>query len=82
MKKLIFAVGSMAVATSIAWAQNDGSPNAPDAHGPGFSYYGGSYAAPQPASPADYGFNPTAHYWDYYRLDPGHGIDVDRTTPP
>jgi hypothetical protein len=78
VKKLVFAIGSMAVATSIAWAQNDGSPNGRY----GFSYYGSAYAASEAASPADYGFDPTAHYWDYYRLDPGHGIDVDRTTPP
>jgi hypothetical protein len=25
---------------------------------------------------------PPAHYWDYYRLDPGHGMDVDRTMLP
>jgi hypothetical protein len=74
VKKLLFALGSVALATSSAWAQNDGSPNPP--------YFGSPYAAAQPASPADYGFDPTAHYWDYYRLDPGHGIDVDRTTPP
>jgi hypothetical protein len=82
MKKLIFAVGFMAVATSTAWAQNDGAPNARYGHEPGFSYYGGPHPAQQLASPAYNGFDPTARYWDYYRLDPGHGIDVDRTTPP
>jgi hypothetical protein len=77
VKKLVFAVGSfMAVATSTAWAQDDAFSNAPYSHEPGYYYYGSSYA-PQPASPAYYGVDPTAHYWDYYRLDP-----VDRTTPP
>ena len=79
MKKLIFTVGFMAVVTSTAWAQNDGFPNG--GHGPGFDYYARAYAA-QLAGPDYYGFDPTGHYWDYYRLDPGHGIDVDRTTPP
>ena len=81
MKKLVFAVGSMAVATSTAWAQNDAFTNAPYGHEPGYYYYGSPHA-PQPTSPAYYGVDPTAHYWDYYRLDPGHGIDVERTTPP
>jgi len=40
---------------------------------PGFYYFGTPDAAAQAA---------TAHYWDYYRLDQGHGIDVDRTTLP
>jgi hypothetical protein len=81
VKKLLFAVGAMAVATSTAWGQNDGFPYAPYDHESGYYYYGSPYP-PQPASPAYYGVDPTAHYWDYYRLDPGHGIDVDRTTPP
>jgi hypothetical protein len=72
VKKLFFALGSLAVAVSTAWTQND----------PGFYYFGTPDAAAQPESPANYGFDPTAHYWDYYRFEPGHGIDVDRTTPP
>jgi hypothetical protein len=80
VKKLVFAVGFMAVAISTAWAQNDSFPNALYGYGPGF--HEGPYAVPQSANPAYYGVDPTAHYWDYYRLDPGHGIDVDRTTPP
>jgi hypothetical protein len=79
VKNLFFALGSMAVFTSTAWAQNDGSPTAPYGHDPGFFE---SPSAARPANPAYYGFDPTAHYWDYYRVDPGHGIDVDRTTPP
>jgi hypothetical protein len=82
VKKLVLAVGCMAVATSTAWALNGGSPNVAYGQGPGFYYDGGPYAAPQPASLAYYGFDPTAHYWDYYRLDLGHGIDVDQTTRP
>jgi hypothetical protein len=82
VKKLVFAVGSIiAVATSTAWAQNDGFPHAPYGLKPGYYYYGSPYT-PEPTRLAYYGFDPTAHYWDYYRLDPGHGADVDRTTPP
>jgi hypothetical protein len=82
VKKLFFALGSMAVATSIAWAQGDGSPNAPYSSDPGFYSYESPYAAADPTNPAYRSFDPTAHYWDYYGLEPGHGIDVDRTTPP
>jgi len=32
--------------------------------------------------PVRLAFDSTAHYWDFYPLEPGHGIDVDRTTPP
>jgi hypothetical protein len=82
VKKLFFALGSMAVATSTAWAQSDGSPNAPYSRDSGFYSSESPYVAADPTYPAYRGFDPTAHYWDYYRLDPGHGIDVDRTTPP
>jgi len=81
LKELVFAVGSIAIATSTAWAQNEGFPNAPYGHEPGYYYYASPYTPP-PASPAYYGVDPTAHYWDYYRIDPGRGIDADRTTPP
>jgi hypothetical protein len=80
VKHLFFALGSLAVFTSTAWAQNGGPPTAPYDQDPEF--FGSPSAAARPASPAYYGFDPTAHYWDYYRFDPGHGIDVDRTTPP
>jgi len=58
----------MAVAASTAWTRNNS----------GFYYFGSPDAAAQLAN----GFDHTAHYWDYYRLNQGHGIDVDRTTPP
>ncbi len=74
VKKLVFAVGLMAITTLTAWAQNDGSRN-------GSAYYSANTYAAQPPG-ADQGFDPTAHYWDYYPLHPGRGTDVDRTTPP
>lgn len=77
MKKLFFAVGFVAVATSTARAQNDSFWNDHRSA----SYYSADTYTAQPPMP-DQGFDPTAHYWDYYRLDPGHGFDVDRTTPP
>ena len=76
MKKLVFAVGFMAIASSSAGAQNNGNSNGP----PTYYYSAESFEALPPT--ADQGFDPTAHYWDYYRVDPGHGIDADRTTPP
>jgi hypothetical protein len=83
VKESFFAVGFIAVATSIAWAQNEGSSNGPYyGRGPEFYYSGDSYAASPPGDAAHQGFDPTAHYWDYYRFDPDHGRDVDRATPP
>jgi hypothetical protein len=75
VKKLAFAVVLMAVATSTAGAQNDAN-----GHRSAYYYSADTYA-PEPPG-ADQRFDPTAHYWDYYRVDQGHGIDVDRTTPP
>jgi hypothetical protein len=75
VKKLVIAIVLMAVATSTAVAQNDGSRKG---HWSAYYY---SADAPQPPG-ADQSFDSTAHYWDYYRVDPDHGIDVDRTTPP
>jgi hypothetical protein len=79
VKNLMFALGLMAVFASTAWAQNDGSLTAPHSYDPGFF---GNPSTTRPTGSASYRFDPTAHYWDYYRVDPGHGIDVDRTTPP
>jgi hypothetical protein len=80
VKKLVFAVGFMAVIASTAWAQNDGSSKGPNGYWPQYYYSANTYDAQPPGT--GQAFDPTAHYWDYYRLDPGHGIDVDRTTPP
>ena len=77
MKKFVFSVGFVAVATSTVWAQNDRLPAAPGGIRQGY-YYEGPYS-PQPSGPAYYGVDPTAHYWDYY---PEHDMAVDRTTPP
>lgn len=77
MKIFVFVVGLAAIASSCAWAQDNGSKGP---YGQLPVYSAGSYAGLPPG--ADQRFDPTAHYWDYYRLEPGHGTDVDRTTPP
>jgi hypothetical protein len=86
VKKLLFAVGFLAIATSTAWAQVYGYWSAP--YGYGASYY--NYPVPYPYAPqlyaappgyyGFYGFDPTAHNWDYYRVDqPGRGNNAEST---
>ncbi len=79
MKNLLLALVATAFASLGAWAQNDGS-NGASGRMPDYYYSADSYEAQPPGS--DQRFDPIAHYWDYYRLDPGDGRDVDQTTPP
>jgi hypothetical protein len=83
MKKLLFAAGFLAIATSVASAQTYGYWRAPYGYGPGYYSYGVPYA-PQPyAAPGFYGFygfDPTANNWEYYRTSaPGRGWDAEST---
>ena len=88
MKKLLFAAGLLAAATSAAWAQVYVYPNAPYGHvypSPPHGYvYNYGLSAPEPYAlpPGYYGYDPygTAYNWDYYRVDrPGRGNDVEST---
>jgi hypothetical protein len=84
VKKLLFAAGFLAIATSTAWAQVYVYPSAPYGYGAGYYNYAVPYV-PQPytAPPGFYGFygfDPTANNWDYYRTDsPGRGFDAEST---
>ena len=91
MKKLLFAVGFLTIATSTAWAQvyvypgGGGYYAAPYApYGYGGGYYAAPYAPEPYAAPPGYygfyGFDPTANNWDYYRTDqPGRGNNAEST---
>ena len=77
MKKLLFAVGFLTIATSTAWAQVYVYPG-------GGGYYAAPYAPEPYAAPPGYygfyGFDPTANNWDYYRTDqPGRGNNAEST---
>ena len=82
MKKFLVAASFLAIATSAAWAQAYVYP--PYGYG-GAGYY--NYAVPYVPQPyaapgfyGFYGFDPTAHNWDYYRTDsPGRGNNVEST---
>ena len=68
MKKLLFAAGFLAIATSTAWAQVYGYWSAPYGYGAGYYNYAAPYVAQPYAAPPGYygfyGFDPTAHNWD------------------
>jgi hypothetical protein len=79
VKKLLFAAGFLAIATSTASAQVYVYPSAPYGYGAGY------YAVPYVPQPfvgyyGYYSFDPTANNWDYYRTDsPGRGFDAEST---
>jgi hypothetical protein len=80
MKKLLFAAGFLAIATSTAWAQVYVYPNAPYGYGGGYYNYAVPYV-PQPYGYYGYyGFDPTANNWDWYRTSsPGRGWNEEST---
>jgi hypothetical protein len=84
MKKLLFAAGFLAMATSAASAQVYVYPSVPYGYGAGYYNYGSPYA-PEPYAAAPgfygfYGFDPTANNWEYYRSSaPGRGWDAEST---
>jgi hypothetical protein len=81
VKRLLFAAGIVAIATSTASAQVYVYPNAPYGYGAGYYNYAIPYA-PQPyvGYYGYYGFDPTANNWEYYRTSsPGRGWDAEST---